>query len=230
MRSDSLSTLPIARRTGGWAVGQNRGMSEFPLPAADFYRDLRFSNTREFWLDNKERYLTEVREPLTRMVAMLEDEFGKAKVYRPYRDVRFSKDKTPYKGHQGAYVGMAPACGFYVEVNDEEAFAGGGFYRAESEALARYRAAIDDERSGTQFEKLVNGLRDDGWLITGTTLRTAPRGFTKDHPRIELLRHKSLSAMREVTATGEEAFAEQVREIWRGSAPLVDWLARRLNE
>lgn len=205
-------------------------MAEFPLPAADFYRDLRVSNTREFWLQNKERYDTQVREPLTRVVAMLEEEFGAAKVYRPYRDVRFSKDKTPYKGHQGAYVGLAPACGFYVEVNDEEAFAGGGFYRAEPDALARLRAAIDDERSGTQLQGLVDGYRDDGWLITGDSLRTSPRGFTKDHPRIELLRYRSLSAMREVTATGEEAFAEQVRGIWRGAAPLVDWLARRLND
>ena len=205
-------------------------MAEFPLPAADFYRDLRVSNTREFWLQNKERYDTQVREPLTRVVAMLEEEFGAAKVYRPYRDVRFSKDKTPYKGHQGAYVGLAPACGFYVEVNDEEAFAGGGFYRAEPDALARLRAAIDDERSGTQLQGLVDGHRDDGWLITGDSLRTSPRGFTKDHPRIELLRYRSLSAMREVTATGEEAFAEQVRGIWRGAAPLVDWLARRLND
>ena len=205
-------------------------MAEFPLPAADFYRDLRVSNTREFWLQNKERYDTQVREPLTRVVAMLKEEFGAAKVYRPYRDVRFSKDKTPHKGHQGAYVGLAPACGFYVEVNDEEAFAGGGFYRAEPDALARLRAAIDDERSGTQLQGLVDGYRDDGWLITGDSLRTSPRGFTKDHPRIELLRYRSLSAMREVTATGEEAFAEQVRGIWRGAAPLVDWLARRLND
>lgn len=205
-------------------------MAEFPLPAADFYRDLRVSNTREFWLQNKERYDTQVREPLTRVVAMLEEEFGAAKVYRPYRDVRFSKDKTPYKGHQGAYVGLAPACGFYVEVNDEEAFAGGGFYRAGPDALARFRAAIDDERSGTQLQGLVEGYREDGWLITGDSLRTSPRGFTKDHPRIELLRYRSLSAMREVTATGEEAFAEQVRGIWREAAPLVDWLARRLND
>lgn len=158
-------------------------MAEFPLPAADFYRDLRVSNTREFWLQNKERYDTQVREPLTRVVAML-----------------------------------------------KEAFAGGGFYRAEPDALARLRAAIDDERSGTQLQGLVDGYRDDGWLITGDSLRTSPRGFTKDHPRIELLRYRSLSAMREVTATGEEAFAEQVRGIWRGAAPLVDWLARRLND
>ncbi|MBB1483021.1 DUF2461 domain-containing protein [Tessaracoccus sp. MC1865] len=205
-------------------------MDAFPLPAAEFYRELMFDNTRDFWLANKARYDNEVRGPLTRVVAALAEEFGEAKVYRPYKDVRFAKDKSPYKTHQGAYVAMAPACGFYVEVNAEEAFAGGGFYRAEPEALARFRAAIDDERSGGQLQAMVEGLERDGWLITGQTLATAPRGFTKAHPRIRLLRHRSLSAMREVTATGVEAFAEEVREIWRGSAPLVDWMAARLND
>ncbi|MBB1510954.1 DUF2461 domain-containing protein [Tessaracoccus sp. MC1756] len=205
-------------------------MDEFPLPAAEFYRELQFDNSRDFWLTNKARYDNDVRGPLTRVVAALAEEFGEAKVYRPYKDVRFAKDKSPYKTHQGAYVAMAPACGFYVEVNAEEAFAGGGFYRAEAEALARFRSAIDDERSGGQLEAMVEGLERDGWLITGQTLATAPRGFTKAHPRIRLLRHRSLSAMREVTATGVEAFAEEVREIWRGSAPLVDWMAARLND
>lgn len=205
-------------------------MSTFPIPAMEFYEELRLTNTREFWLANKERYDAHVRAPLTRVVEALTDEFGEAKVYRPHRDVRFSKDKTPYKTHQGAYVGLAPACGFYVEVNAEEAFAGAGFYRAESEALARFRRAIDDERSGPQFEAMVRDMKDDGWLITGNSLRTSPRGYTKNHPRIELLRHTSLSVMREVTATGVEAFTEQVRQIWRGSAPLVDWLATRLRD
>lgn len=205
-------------------------MDTFPQAAMQFYEELRLTNTRDFWLANKERYDGDVRATLTRVAEGLKDEFGEAKVYRPHRDVRFSKDKTPYKTHQGAYVGLAPACGFYVEVNAEEAFAGAGFYRAEPEALARFRRAIDDERSGAQLEALVQGLEDDGWLVSGDTLRTAPRGFTKEHPRIGLLRHKSLSAMREVTATGLDAFTEQVREIWRGATPLVDWLAARLNE
>ncbi|MFD0866704.1 DUF2461 domain-containing protein [Tessaracoccus lubricantis] len=205
-------------------------MRDFPLPAAEFYRELEEDNSREFWLANKHRYDTEVRGPLVEVVAALAEEFGEAKVFRPHKDVRFSKDKAPYKTHQGAYVAMAPACGFYVEVNAEEAFAGGGFYRAEPDALARFRAAIDDERSGRQCQGLVEGLEADGWLIVGDALRTAPRGFPRTHPRIGLLRHRSLTAMREVTATGVEAFAEQVREIWRGSAPLVDWLAARLDD
>jgi uncharacterized protein (DUF2461 family) len=71
----------------------------FPLAALDFYDDLEMDNTKAFWTAHKDVYETAVRAPMAALVAALEPEFGPAKVYRPYRDVRFAKDKTPYKTH-----------------------------------------------------------------------------------------------------------------------------------
>lgn len=202
----------------------------FPEEAMEFYRDLADNNSREFWLANKERYDRHVKGPIAEVAGLLADEFGEAKVFRPNRDVRFSANKAPYKTHQGAYVETGPASGFYFEVNAEDAPAGGGFYRASSEGLARFRKGIDDDAPGAQLERIVSSLEGSGWLIGGDSVATAPRGYKASHPRIELLRMKTLHAMREVTAEGVEAFALQVAEAWREVSPLVDWVSRRLAD
>jgi Conserved hypothetical protein (DUF2461) len=92
------------------------GFAGFPEAALDFYDDLEIDNTKAFWEAHREVYQTSVKAPMTALVTALEPEFGTAKVFRPFRDVRFAKDKTPYKTHQGAYVGVGPACGWYVEI------------------------------------------------------------------------------------------------------------------
>ena len=73
-------------------------------------------NTKSFWTAHKEVYDTAVKAPMTALVEALEPEFGKAKLFRPYRDVRFAKDKTPYKTHQGGFVQAGPGTGYYVQV------------------------------------------------------------------------------------------------------------------
>ena len=202
----------------------------FPSAAQSFYRDLEEDNSREFWLANKDRYDADVKAPLLAVAALLEEEFGKPKLFRPNRDVRFSADKSPYKTHQGVFVSAAPACGFYLEVNASEAIAVGGYYAAKPEALARVRAAIDDEATGSQLDDLLTGLLADGWLKTGDGVKTAPRGYSRQHPRIDLLRHTSLAAEREVISESVEAFAAEVAVAWRRVAPLIDWCAVRLRD
>ena len=85
------------------------------------------------------------------LTASLAEEFGTAKVFRPYRDVRFAKDKTPYKNHQGAFVAVGPATGWYVEIGSPGVRVGAGFYRADGPDLARIRTAIDTEHSGKEL-------------------------------------------------------------------------------
>lgn len=202
----------------------------FPNAAQAFYHDLEEDNSREFWLANKDRYDADVKAPMLAVAALLEEEFGKAKLFRPNRDVRFSADKSPYKTHQGVFVSVAPACGFYLEVNATEAIAVGGYYAAQSEALARVRAAIDDDATGSQLDDLLAGLLAGGWLKTGDGVKTAPRGYSRQHPRIDLLRHTSLAAEREVVSESVEAFAAEVAVAWREVAPLIDWCAVRLRD
>lgn len=200
--------------------------SGIPHAAVDFYVELEQDNTTEFWTAHRERYEREVRAPMAALAAELEEEFGPAKVFRPQRNLRFSRDKTPYKTHQGVYVGTGRRTGWYAEVSADGFRVSGGSYHLEPEALAAYRQAVDGPR-GAALEALVTGLHDAGWHIEGSTLRTAPRGFGRDHPRIGLLRHTSISATRwvdDADVVTTHALVGRVREHWRQVRPLVEWL------
>lgn len=199
----------------------------FPVSALDFYDDLEVDNTKSFWDAHKATYVESVRTPMEALCAALEPEFGPAKIFRPYRDVRFAKDKTPYKTHQGAFVDAGPSTGWYVQISAAGTRVGSGFYHPESKPLAAIRAAIDDGRTGPGLERLVAAYEKDGWEISGESLKTSPRGYAADHPRIDLLRRKSLVVGRsygfEADAIGP-GLLDRVREDWRALRPLVEWV------
>ncbi len=201
----------------------------FPEAALDFYDDLEIDNSKFFWEQHKEIYRTAVAEPMTALAEELADEFGTAKLFRPYRDVRFSKDKSPYKTHQGAFVAVAPATGYYIQIGAPGVRVGAGFYEAGPARLAELRKAIDHDRRGPELERIVRKLLKAGWEIGGDRLKTAPRGYDVDHPRIELLRHKSLFAGRDYgfdDVIHTSALVDRVRQDWRETNTLVDWLVR----
>jgi len=203
-----------------------------PVAALDFYDDLEVDNTKSFWEKHKAVYNDSVKAPMTALCAALEPEFGSAKVFRPYRDVRFAKDKTPYKTHQGAFVPCGPSTGWYVQVSAQGVRTGAGFYEASSAGLAAIRAAIDEELTGQELERIIATLRADGWEVGGDRLKTSPRGYDADHPRIELLRHRSLTAGRShgfepVIHTPE--LLDVIRDDWRALRPLVEWVAARTD-
>ena len=205
-------------------------MSEFtgfPVEALDFYDDLEMDNTKTYWEAHKPTYDKAVATPMKALVAALADEFGDAKVFRPYRDVRFAKDKTPYKTHQGGFVQAGPGTGYYVQVGAPGVMVGVGFYDPGSPHLAALREAIDDDRSGRQLRRILNALQKAGWELGGEALKTAPRGYDADHPRIDLLRHKSISLRKSygfepVIHTAE--LLDLVREDWRAGRKLVQWV------
>ncbi|HET6954913.1 MAG TPA: DUF2461 family protein, partial [Acidimicrobiales bacterium] len=98
--------------------------------------------------------------------------------------------------------------------------------------LARYRAAVDDGHSGPALEGIVAGLRDEGLEVAGEALKVAPRGYPRDHPRVDLLRHKSLAAVRRYPPErwlGTPAAATRVTAVWRAAAPLTRWLAAHVG-
>ena len=201
----------------------------FPNQALDFYDDLEVDNTGSFWEKHKPTYDADVRAPMTLLCAALEPEFGGAKVFRPYRDVRFAKDKTPYKTHQGAFVRVADATGWYVELSPRGVRTGGGYYHAEPPRLAALREAIAHDTYGAELEKLVRGLERKGFTVGGDVLKTTPRGYDKDHPRIDLLRHKSVIASRMIgfdPVVHTPKLLDLVRKDWRATRPLVEWAQR----
>jgi uncharacterized protein (TIGR02453 family) len=199
----------------------------FPVAALDFYDDLEMDNTKSFWKAHKETYDSAVKTPMAALVAALEPEFGPAKVFRPYRDVRFAKDKTPYKTHQGAFVPAGPATGWYVEVGAPGVRVGAGFYEASAPRLAAIRAAIADERRGPRLQRLLATLVAQGWELGGDTVRTSPRGYAAGHPRIDLLRHRSMTVTRSYGFAplihGPELL-DAVRSDWRAARPFLDWI------
>ncbi len=150
----------------------------FPDAALDFYDDLELDNTKSFWQAHKHVYDSAVRDPMLALTASLAEEFGTAKVFRPYRDVRFAKDKTPYKTAQGAFVSVGPATGWYVEIGSPGVRVGGGYYHAGGPDLARirtrhrHRALRRGARSGSSRR-----LEKRGFEIRGEQLKTTPRGY-----------------------------------------------------
>jgi uncharacterized protein (TIGR02453 family) len=199
----------------------------FPDAALEFYDDLEVDNTRSFWEKHKPVYLESVRQPMTAMCEALAPEFGDAKVFRPYRDVRFAKDKTPYKTHQGAFVAAGPSTGWYVEISARGLRVGGGFYEASGERLGNIRDAMADDRSGPRLQRVLRKLEKDGFEISGERLKTSPRGYDADHPRIELLRHKQLFAAKHFGFDGLDSpeVLDRVRAEWRSLRPMVEWVA-----
>ena len=209
------------------ADAKTAGFTGFPPEALDFYDDLEMDNTKTFWTAHKDVYERAVKEPMAALTAALGPEFGEAKVFRPYRDVRFAKDKTPYKTHQGAFVPSGPSTGWYVQVSAPGVRVGVGFYEASSERLGRIRDAIADDRSGGELVTILAGLQRKGWDLGGDQLKTTPRGYDADHPRIDLLRHKSMTLGK---VYGFEPFIHtaellnRVRKDWRQARPFVEWV------
>jgi uncharacterized protein (TIGR02453 family) len=205
----------------------------FPVAALDFYDDLEIDNTKSFWEKHKATYDNDVKAPMVALVSTLAPEFAldrqSYKVFRPYRDVRFAKDKTPYKTSQGAYVAVAPATGWYVEISARGVRTGGGCWEMSGERLGTFRDAVADDKTGAQLSRITNKLTKAGWEINGEQLKTAPRGYDAEHKRIDLLRHKSLYAgksygFEKVIHTA--GLLDEVRADWRALRPLIEWLAR----
>jgi uncharacterized protein (TIGR02453 family) len=214
---------------GRVATGTFTGFGEH---AVDFYDGLAADNSKAYWTDHREVYESDVKAP---MRALLDDlmaefgDFGTSKIFRPFRDVRFSKDKTPYKTHCGAVVEPARGAGaFYVQLGPEGLMVAGGSFHTSPDQLRRLRESVADERRGTALEKVLATLRRQGWAVLGERLKTTPRGYDADHPRIDLLRHKSLYASR--TFEPDDALhgpetADRVRGCWRQVRALNEWAA-----
>jgi uncharacterized protein (TIGR02453 family) len=199
----------------------------FPDEAFTFYEGLAADNSRTYWQAHKAEFEECVRGPL---MALLDDlgEWGPFHVFRPYRDVRFAKDKTPYKDHIGAYGESQGGAGFYVQLSHTGMFAGSGYYQMANDQLQRFRDAVDADATGAEITDIVASLTGQGYEIGAISeLKTAPRGFAKDHPRIELLRRKGLVATKRWQPSAwmrTKAVVTRLRAAWVGAAAMNAWL------
>ncbi|MGB5953340.1 MAG: DUF2461 domain-containing protein [Ornithinimicrobium sp.] len=205
--------------------------------AISFWSELEKDNTKSFFAAHRDVYETDIRVPMERLLAHVSEEFGdNSKVFRPHRDVRFSKDKSPYKVHCGAVIGegsgQAQTSVYYVQISAAGIFSASGCYMMSRDQLQRFYAAIDDDDSGSELEQLVADARAMGLDVGGSTLKTAPRGYSADHARVELLRHKSLTVAREFPPSEwmyTVTAADTIARVWRDAAPLNAWLAHNVG-
>lgn len=198
--------------------------SGIPIAALDFYDDLEMDNTKEFWTANKAVYDESVRGPIEALAAALEPEFGKAKIFRPYRDVRFAADKTPYKTNQGAVFGGSSV---YFHISAAGLFVAGGFWRMTSAQIGRLRNAVADDVKGPELEKILATLEKKGFEIGGEQLKRVPPGFDKEHPRAERLKFKSITAHRELGAPewlSTKKAQTEIAKALRAFGPMNEWL------
>ena len=200
-----------------------------PFAALDFYEDLEADNSKPFWLAHKHIYDESVRAPLEALAAELEKEFGAPKFFRPYRDVRFAKDKTPYKDHQGVYFAETRR---YLHISAAGMYGSGGIYEMASDQVDRFRRAVDDDIPGHLLEAAIASARKAKLTVHGHTLTRVPSGYDKEHPRAELLRHKSLYLTRDF---GSPAWLEtpkaktELVKAWRAMQPLINWLDKHVG-
>jgi uncharacterized protein (TIGR02453 family) len=211
---------------------------------ARFFRQLAKNQRREWFAAHRDEYEEGWLRPMRALLAELRERIdpffpqhplGEPKVFRIHRDVRFSKDKSPYKTHIGGYLpidhaGQAPAspAPVYVHVGTD-VFVAAGHYMMTPDQLARYREAVVDERRGRELASIVGRLQKRGFEVgSHEVLKKVPRGIDPEHPRAELLRRKGLVvSFPEVPRNllVSRALVEWLVKHTKQAAPLVEWLA-----
>lgn len=197
--------------------------SGWPEEALDFYEGLEADNSKTYWTERKDVYERKVLRPMTELLEELGPEFGEAKIFRPYRDIRFSKDKSPYKTQVGARLGSG-----YVQLSARGLAAGDGMYVMASDQLGRYRQAVASDTAGAELERVIAGIEQHGIGVHGRdVLKSAPRGYPADHPRAGLLRYKGIVAWREWPVEPwleTAAVKDHIAGFLRATRPLGIWL------
>lgn len=222
-----MTRSPVRSRLGTSFTG-------FGADLVAFYEGLATDNNRGWWQAHKHVYDTQVRGPLEALADDLAPVFGEAKIFRPHRDVRFSNDKRPYTEHASLAVAPGSGTALYLQVSSEELLVAAGLYSPSPGQLARYRRAVDAEIPAVELDRLVAvaGRHGGLHLADGSPLKTAPRGYPRDHPRIDLLRRRSLTLGRtwEPAAWWSTAkLRHTVAAAWTAMAPLNDWCARHVG-
>lgn len=202
----------------------------WPAEALEFYDGLAADNSKTYWVAHKAVYDEKVLAPMVELLAELEPEFGRGKILRPYRDVRFSSDKSPYKTEIAA---MLESEG-YIQLSANGLGVGNGMWMMAADQLERYRQAVADDKSGGELENLIARLKKQRIEVGGqNTLKTVPKGYPRDHPRAELLRHKGLAIWKQWPVAGwlgTGAAKKRIVDFLRATQPLNDWLARYVGE
>jgi len=194
----------------------------FPREAFDFFKHLARHNNREWFLARKDVYERACREPMKELVAELGVDPESTRITRINRDLRFSKDKSPYRTYIAAGVRD-----IYLSLSADGLYVGAGIYQPEPAALGRFRDAIDDNKKGAALQKIVTSLKRKGYQVdTHERVASVPRGYAADHPRIELLRMKDIHAGKTLPpgTVSSRKLVPAIKRVMSDVKPLVKWL------
>jgi uncharacterized protein (TIGR02453 family) len=206
----------------------------FTPKATTFFAGLERDNSKEYWTANKAVFEKEVKEPMAALVDSLPEQFGPFKIFRMNRDIRFSPDKSPYKTQHGA-AHEADGTVYYVHLDAHGLMAACGAYMMAPDQLERYREAVAADPTGDVLQDILEDLNERGFEVGhGMTepLKTAPRGYPKDHPRVGLLRQKAVSAHRRLEGSQlRDAAAVRgfVVETFDTCGPMNDWIKSNIG-
>jgi uncharacterized protein (TIGR02453 family) len=209
----------------------------FSREAFRWFAGLEADNSKPYFTSQRQTYDRAVRGAFEAMLELLADDLGgHVKLFRQHRDVRFSPDKSPYKTTTyGLIVDREESrAALYAQLSSAGLFAGTGYYMLARDQLTRLRAAIDDDASGPALEAAIATAESAGLELFAADLKTAPRGYARDHPRVHLLRHKSLVAGRRLDPGPDgitaSAALEHARSTWGACSALNAWLDQHVGE
>ena len=213
-------------------LGNGYGFGGFPSEAFRFYELLGAENTKAFWTQHKHEYDQFVKAPFEALAASVAGEFGPLHVFRPNRDVRFSKDKTPYKTHCGAVTEGEGGEAYYLQISSSGLMVASGYYGFAADQLERYRGAVDS-KAGNELDRLLDSyrrtaLRNRRQRVEVRTPRLCEGPFARPSPaaqrrlRVEVLHRREVDPHSEGTRADRDDLARhgsvaQVAQPQRGS-------------
>lgn len=245
MAKKKSSTKRTAKLT---AKASPQKFSGFPLGLLHFLNDLSKNNKRDWFQANKSRYETELLEPALAFIDAMADPLAKisphfravpkkvgGSLMRIYRDVRFSKDKRPYKTNVGIQFRHVTgkdvhAPGFYFHIDPDEVFLGAGIWHPESQALGKIRKAID--KKSTDWKRAKNGKAfRDRFELAGDSLIRPPKGYDAQHPLIDDLRRKDHIAVCQLDhdMLFDPSIVRETAAAFRASKPYMSFLCKALG-
>jgi uncharacterized protein (TIGR02453 family) len=198
------------------------GFAGFPPEAFKFFKDLDKNNNRDWFQAHKDVYERACRQPMKALMAAIDPPFGAGWLSRINNDMRFNRDRAPYKTRLDGVVK-----GHYLSVGAQGMYVGTGLYKPEPATLRQLREAIAADASGKKLQGIVTTLRRKGYTVsTHASSATPPRGYEADHPRIELLKMKDIHAgrMLEPAALSSAKSVAGVKKVMSDLKPFAEWL------
>jgi uncharacterized protein (TIGR02453 family) len=207
----------------------------FPPEALTFYQRLELDNSKSYWEAHRAVWESRVRDPMRELLAELDESYGPFHLFRPYRDTRFAKDKSPYKTQIAAYGESEGGAVHYFHLSAAGLTVLSGYYAMAADQLARFRDVVADEDAGSDLPGIVAAVTAEGLTVgpgREPPLKRVPRTYPADHPRGDFLKWKGVIAGREFGAPRwlhtPEATARIVAT-WEAAVPLNTWLDRNVG-